>query len=91
MLLLLAQAPIIFDTSSALSWGVVVVIVGIAIRGAVLLTRIDEKLRSAIEQLALLAPIPGEVALLKGRLDRAEGDINELWGEFRGNDTRRRT
>lgn len=91
MLLLLAQAaPIIFDTSSALSWGVVVAVLGVAVRGAVLLTRIDEKLRNAVEQLTLLAPIPGKVALLEQRVERVEGDVNELWGVQRDGDVRRR-
>lgn len=94
MLYVLAQAtpvPLVFDTESALSWGVAVFAIGVAVRVAVLLTRIDEKLRSALEALTLLAPIPGEVALLKQRMSRAEGDLDELWAIQRDGGSRRRS
>jgi hypothetical protein len=83
-------APHGIDTTSMVSIGVLVVVVGAAIRVTSLLSRIDERLRRALEELSLLAPIPGKVALLEQRVSRTEADVDELWATHRAGDGRRR-
>lgn len=90
-LALLAQAaPSHLDTSSFVSVGVLIVVLGAAVRVSTLLARIDEKLQNALLQLGGLAPVPGKVALLEQRMDRAETDLDELWAVHRGDGNGRR-
>jgi hypothetical protein len=68
------------DATSMLSVGMLVVVIGAVWRLSSLLSRIDEKLKRALEELAVLAPLPGKVALLEQRMERAEDDIDALQG-----------
>lgn len=91
MVLALVQShPIAFDTTSMVSVGVLIVVVGAAIRVSSLLSRIDERLKRALEELSVLAPIPGKVALLEQRTSRNESDLDELWAIHRAGEGRRR-
>lgn len=76
----LALAQTLLDsTTGYVSIGVLIVVIGAAWRVSSLLARIDENLKRALGELAILAPVPGNVALLEQRMGRAENDINELW------------
>jgi hypothetical protein len=68
------------DATSMVSVGMLVVVIGAVWRLSSLLSRIDEKLKRALEELAVLAPLPGKVALLEQRMERAEDDIDALQG-----------
>jgi hypothetical protein len=68
------------DATSMVSVGMLVVVIGAVWRLSSLLSRIDEKLKRALEELAVLAPLPGKVALLEQRMARAEDDIDALQG-----------
>jgi hypothetical protein len=68
------------DATSMVSVGMLIVVIGAVWRLSSLLSRIDEKLKRALEELAVLAPLPGKVALLEQRMERAEDDIDALQG-----------
>lgn len=76
--LLLAQGVQV-DTTSVVSVGVLVVVLGATWRLSSLLSQINERLGQALEDLRELKPVPEKVALLEQRVTRVEGEILEMW------------
>jgi hypothetical protein len=67
------------DTTTAVSLGVLVVVLGASWRLSSLLARIEEKLSSALQQIALLANTPERLGRIEERLDTVERDVHDLW------------
>lgn len=67
------------DTTTAVSLGVLVVVLGASWRLSSLLARIEEKLSNALTQLALHAGTPERLKGVEVRLEKAEEEIAALW------------
>ncbi len=81
-ILLLAQGVQV-DTTSVVSVGVLVVVLGATWRLSSLLSQINERLREALENIRELKPIPEKLSLLEQRVTRVEGEILEMWDMHR--------
>jgi hypothetical protein len=79
MIALLQAVPVTVDTTTAVSVGMLVIVLGATWRISSLLARIEEKLSNALVQLSHLQDTPERMGRFEERLGTAEKSLTALW------------